>query len=178
MAGALASSDDLRLLLGAESIDSERADLLLDAISSEVYAFTGQSFDAVLDEQISLDGSGTAIVMLPGLPVHEVLSVSESGVELDAKSWEWNASGILRRLNGIWLQRYRNIVVHCSHGFATVPPEVTLLVCRVAPRGYVNPTAVTNESMGGYVSGYGYDAQRLPALSSADRDVLRPYMTR
>jgi hypothetical protein len=175
----LATAEELRSFLTLDEIDETRANLLIESISSEVLKFTDQRFDAQVTETIYLDGSGTKVILMPGLPVYAVGSVTEGGTALTVHDdFEWSADGILRRVSGCWAQKFRNVAVNYTHGFVAVPAEVRLLVLRVAARGFVNPTATTNESMGGYSAGYGFDATRQAALSEADRDMLRDYMGR
>lgn len=176
----LATSEDLRNFLGKEEIDRARADFILGAVSDEVRKFSRLTFETHTDEEITLDGSGTTILLLPALPVTDVSSVVVAEEELDEiDDYEWSAKGILRRLGGyVWEQKFRSVTVTYSHGFTEVPEDVRLLVVRVAARGWANPTSVTNESAAGYSAGYGFDASRNPQLTDADRQVLREYMGR
>lgn len=178
MTALLANHDDLRLFLHLEDIDEARADFILSAVTSEVRKFSDQQFERVTDEEVILDGSGTQVLLLPGLPVIEVLSVFEGGTELDSSSYEWSAKGILRKSSGYWIQKFRNVVVTYTHGIPEVTDDIRMFVCSIAARAFVNPTGVTNESEGGYSAGYGYDGSRLPRLTASDQDFLRAYMGR
>lgn len=176
---ALATSEDLRLFLGADEIDGARAEFMLAGVSAEVCRFAKDLAGLVTDEIVTIDGSGTGILLLPSMAVSEVTTVTESGVELvEETDFTWSAKGMLQRLVGVWPKRFRNVIVTYSHGYETIPAEVALLVVRMAARGYLNPTATTNESMGGYSVGYGYDASRQLALTDADKDILREYSFR
>lgn len=157
---ALASVEALRLFLDDPTLDETRAALLLDVASGEVRAFCGQSFDAVTDDEVILDGTGTRVVMLPELPVLAV-SVVElgpggardelAGPEAARPAWEWSENGVLRRIDGaVWRRRFRWLRVIYSHGFDPIPDELVGVVLRVAARGVDNPEGTRQEALGRY----------------------------
>lgn len=175
----LATSEDLRNYLGIQEIDRARADFILGGVTTEVIkASGGQSFDKIDTDMVTLDGSGHSVLMLPLIPVHDVLAVTEAGVELEESAYEWSHTGILRKLNSYWLQRFRNVTVQYRYGYEEVPEDVRLLIVRVSARGFVNPTGLVQENVGSTGAGYGFDASRIPQLTESDREVLRPYSAR
>lgn len=160
MATLLATDDELRQFLNDEDIDTDRAELLLGLASGLVRRYTGQLFDEVTDEALTLDGNGTPVLLLPELPVNDVASVVEDprGDALalaDDTDFEWSEKGILTRLSGCWRRRARWYVVTYSHGYAEIPGDVKGVVLRVAARGITNPEGVRQETLGSYSYSYG-----------------------
>lgn len=174
----LATAAELRSFLDqtADELPDPRAELLLDLVSGSVEAYAteiaGRRFTVTDDETIRVDGSGTSILLLPGLPVTDVAAViqdpDDTNETLAVGDWEWSPDGILRRLNGRWVRRFRYYAVTYSHGYDTVPDGVKLVVLRVAARATVNPEGLTQESAGGWAGGYGVDDSRFAGLTAID----------
>ena len=77
---ALASVADLSAYIGREIEEDDASALLaLELASGAVREYCGQYFLLVEDETITLNGSGTRVVLMPETPVTEVTSVAVSG---------------------------------------------------------------------------------------------------
>lgn len=164
MPDLLATATELESFLELDSgtIDTDRAELFLELAGGEVRAFTGRTFDAVEDEQVILDGTGTSVLELPEAPVRDVTEVLEAygtddvealdGPDSASPVWEWRASGVLRRVDGgVFTDRSRWYAVTFDHGFAVaVPDEVRSVVLRMAARTYNNPDGIRQETIGRY----------------------------
>lgn len=173
----MAVAADLKTFLRVEEMDEDLATMLLDAVSSEICTFADQTFTHAEETKI-VNGSGTPLLILPGLPVSEVSEVKEDGEVVDPETYDWSESGMLFRRYGIWRARFRGYEVTYTHGVDGVPEHIKLLTIRVAARGYVNPTGLVQENEGGYGAGYGFDSSRMPKLTDEDRDLLRDFMGR
>jgi len=71
------------------------------------------------DDEVTLDGPGSALLILPTLRLVELTAVTEDGVELDiATDLSVSARGLVRKKSGLWWSRqYGSIVVTMTHGF-------------------------------------------------------------
>lgn len=123
--------------------------------SAVVIDFCRHDFQDHADEVHRLDGKGTISLLLPTINVTDVSAIVEDpdgdATSLDADAYEWNADGIVRRLDGgLFARRFRWYAVTASWGYAAVPDAVQGVVARVARRGYSNPDGISQESLGGY----------------------------
>ena len=148
---AFATTDDLGNVLGRE-IDSEDASALaaLDAATAVVQAYTGQTLTAVSNDELTLDGNGTRVLVLPQLPVTSVDSIEVDGEALDAAEYQWSADGYLRRVGSNWPTDLRSVVVVYDHGYASIPDLVVAITAQLAARLYESPAAVKQETIGAY----------------------------
>ncbi len=147
---ALATAADLAGYLGhavytADSAEEARAVLLLDLASGLVRSEAGQQISLVEDDEVTLDGSGTALLLLPELPVVEVTEVTVDDVETD--DWTLGVHGVLTRPSGaVWPLGSGNVVVAYDHGQA-VPDEVRAVVLAVAGRAWQQPGPPTVDGL-------------------------------
>ncbi|HWB37182.1 MAG TPA: hypothetical protein VHA75_14285 [Rugosimonospora sp.] len=193
---ALASQDDLEARLGRDLTAAEetRADALLADASALVRAFTGQTFDLVVDDVVVLRAVGGTIT-LPQRPVTavtkvEVIGGSEALPDFTTSDWLFDDIDTIRVGEGSWIINvpeawwdddgypgtYR---VTYSHGYASAPPDVIAVVCGMVNRALTAPTmagGVTSETIGSY--SYRLDsagAGLAVAMSAEDRKVLARY---
>jgi hypothetical protein len=167
---AFATTTDLALVLGRE-VDAEDPAALaaLDAATAVVQAVTGQRLEAVAGDTITLDGSGTRVLLLPEIPVTDVVSVSLDGTELDSADYQWSADGYLRRTNAVWSNDLRNVEVEYDHGFATIPTIVVSITAKLAARMLDTPAAVRQETIGAYSVTYNAASLQADELVLLDR---------
>lgn len=186
----LATPAELGLYLEETIADDDaRALLLLDVAEGEVRTYTGNGFALVTDDEQILDGRGTAVLLLPRIPVtavSEVVELAHPANPADAVlvapgasvgAYEWNEDGILRRIDGgVFYRRFRGYRVTYDHGLA---PEllagVKAVVLRVAARAFENPDGTRQEALGRYSYTLAGD-QAGVGLYDADRKELEPYM--
>lgn len=148
---ALATIADLSAVLRRE-IDEEdtAAQFALDTATAMIEAYIGQPVDEVEDDEITLDGTGTKVILLPAFPVSDVSAVAIDGDPLDEDEYEWSATGELRRSNGTWPTTLRSVEVTYTHGYATTPAALAVIAATMAARIYDTPVAARQESIGGY----------------------------
>lgn len=172
---SLATVADLAAALRKEIDPADTAALAaLENASAIVEAYLGQPVELVEDDEITIDGPGITVVLLPCYPVTEIGSIEEDGEELDPETdFEWSANGHLRRLNRDWTSHLRGLVVTYSHGYATVPTAIKSVVVAMAGRLYDVPFSVRQESIGGY--SVTYAAQTGPTLQAAEALILDSY---
>lgn len=148
---ALATTSDLSAILRREIDEEDTAALFaLDSASAMIEAYLGQPVGEVEDDTVTLDGTGTRVVLLPAFPVSDVSTVSIDGEELDADDYQWSATGELRRTGAAWPTTLRSIEVTYTHGYATTPAAIVAIAATMAARLYETPIATRQESIGGY----------------------------
>lgn len=190
--GALVDSDDLADWLGLTTVNTSRAELLLELASDLVREELDQVIDYVADDEIELIARGANVLLLPELPVWEVSSVETeddagtvttliSGVDYRFEAGHDHRLGILRKLPGRsgWRSGL-TVRVTYSHGYGTegnsgadvlsLPGAIKAAILRVASRGYSNPSGKSQETIGRY-SYADREATGL-ALTAADKHDL------
>ena len=74
------------------------------------------------DEEITLDGPGGRLLVLPTLQLTELSAVAENGVDLDLGDLSWSAGGLVAKRDGsYWTDQLGAITVTFSHGYASAP---------------------------------------------------------
>lgn len=151
---------------------------------AEVRAFCGWHIAPELSEVLILDGSGSRTLLLPSLRVSAITEVVDDGTVLDPSSYEWSASGVLRRTGAArpslstwgprWSSALRGVQVSLTHGFPEMPLDVKTIVERLATRAVEGASVLAQVGQVSYAVG----EDGLPAtatLSTMDRAVLARY---
>lgn len=132
------------------------ADFWLKAAHGVVRRFCGWHVAPVIDETLTLDGSGGRDILLPSLRVLQLASVMNDGVDVTAQA-DTSHAGILRLTSGSWTNRLGRVTVTLTHGYELDEvPEVAAIIAGVAKRGpnsgRVDASESTNgSSRGGFV---------------------------
>lgn len=193
---ALADATALAAYLNRDvsSIGTDRADLLLELASDIVRDEIDQRIDLVEDDDVTLTGNGTEVLLLPELPVEEVTAVEETIngetttlVEDDDFTLDLGHDGrvgtIYRKPRSAIWRPDATILVTYTHGYALgdgsdtpseLPGTILAAVLRCAARGAANPSGLRQETIGryGYTAG-GNDAGLY--LTAGDKRDLDPY---
>ena len=158
-----------------------RAKQALAFASKFVQTSTGRRFDRV-EAVITLDGTGSASLVLPNPPIAEVISVTtldSQGEETEVEETDYRldaSAGILRRIDGLcWPRGYLNVQVELLSGYllpedeeesgeelTALPADLIGAVISIASRVFdANTTgggstagAVTSVTMGVYSETY------------------------
>lgn len=153
---------------------------------AEVRAYCGWHIAPVETTTITLDGSGSPVLLLPSLHVTDVVSVTEGELAVDPNDYEWSESGVLRRSSSSpwvtrpgprWSSRLRGVTVTFVHGYESWPLDVLAVVERLSARaveGSRGPAVLTQVGAVSYATG----EDGLPVtstLGSLDRAVLDRY---
>ena len=154
---AFCTPADIAAVLGREIDPSDATALAACELATVlIQGATGQALSQVSEDTVEIDGTQTAVVLLPEIPVTAVASVSVDGDELDTDAYSWGARGQLRRIDGAaWPEGLRNIEVTYTHGYAVLPKAVTSIATQLAARIYETPTIPKSETIGGYSVNYG-----------------------
>lgn len=175
MASPWATPEELRLRLRLAAIDSEQAAEVIAAAESVIRGELWQTIDAVAGDAVELVGNGRRVLLLPEMPVTDVVSVTVDGVALTAgQGCRWNRYGILTRLGGCW-PLDSLVSVTYGHGYEPVPDVVKRVCLQVAGRAWVHATtAVASESLGD--RSITYNKERTgEALTGYEMRILAPY---
>lgn len=153
----LADPADLALLSGLPADDTR----LLTALLSASRRFAGavrHPVRYVEDDDILLDGHGTASLLLPAIPVVDVTIVEVDGVELADDEFEWSADGLIERTE-VWPRRRRIVRVVYSHGYDPIPGDISAVVTEAAQMALNTDPGISTQSVGGmsvsYATTYG-----------------------
>lgn len=170
--------------------------LALSLASDAVRAYVRQEITSVEEDEITLDGTGTTLVLLPELPVTDVYSVIEDGLELTYdEDFYWSAQGelirveprwegitrverpweSLKRIERRWIKKPRAVVVTYSHGYTNIPGPIKGATLALAGRLVDSPAGVKQETIGAYSVTY---SSGTPTLADNEARLLDQYRTR
>lgn len=138
MAELFCSINDVKDLLQVDVNEPSAMRAIAEATAA-IKGWCGQEIELVTGETITLDCGGGPWLLLPELPVVEVISVVEDGETLVAgkdEDYQLGQYGILHRVGAFWLAGVQVIEVTYSHGYATIPQDVRDVATRAASRAY------------------------------------------
>lgn len=141
----LASTKDLKRLLPAGA-SWAKAHLLLEKASNRFRGEVRRPISLVENDELTLDGDGTRVLLLPSAPVVNVTSVLVDGEQVT--DYEWSATGVLRRKAG-WPDRLNAITVTYTHGFDPVPQDIQTVVLEQAQHSFYATPGVSSTQVGG-----------------------------
>lgn len=150
----LATVEDLMAFLQIDEPHLDSAVLGLRDASAAIRNYTRQYIELVEDDEITLDSSGGTRLFLPELPVVEVSEVIEDGETLTTDDdYKLGQHGILHRIGAKWKAGIQIVTVTYSHGYETIPDDITAIATRAASRSYqAGVKAAENEGVPGIVS--------------------------
>lgn len=184
-----ATAEQLRIHLGLDSIDPDRADQLLEKAESAIRGEARQTIDHVDDDVAELDGVWSHTLRLPERPVTGVAAVSlrgPSGISTTITDYVWSRNGKLRRTGsssqripgdvGRWGGPDSEVTVTYSHGYQEIPQELHDIAIAVAARNWPNPAAMRSERVGTYAATFGGSSDDLPVeLTDREAKICRKY---
>lgn len=156
----------------ADKIDT--AQLLLDLAKGAIQDEVGQVIGLVGSDTIEFFGGSRTELLLPEIPVRDVVSLTEDGTLLAVDDYSWDRAGILRRPSGRWS---KPLVIEYSHGYDAVPAAVRAVCLQAAARAYINPTGLPRENLGSYGVSYpqvGFNQGAVIHLTDAEKRMLDP----
>lgn len=117
-------------------------------------------------ETVTLDGSGSAKLILPTLRLTAVTSITEDGTLIDPTEYTWAPNGVITRLCGWWCSKPQSVVVIFEHGYETVPPVVIGVTRAIAQRAVDNGSSVVRQQAGPFSTQYAGDGASLGMFES------------
>lgn len=177
--------------------DTATVQQLLASASKRIRDYCGwHLWPEHVDEVVRVEGSGSALLVLPTLHLAAVTLVVEDPdgtdpVTLDATSYRASAAGMLRLINGgRWGGEFMPYDVTITHGYpdnpappvdgSAAPEDLRDLACQVVGRAFVSPTGAIREQSGTVAITY---SQTGPAaaggivLMRSEKDALDHYRT-
>lgn len=173
-----ASVDELAdyLQVDFEPEDRVRAHRLLETATGVIQRAARQTFEAVVADSVALLPTNTNLLLLPELPVTDVVSVTVQGSAMDSGAYLWTVSGLLYALlpNACWT--HEATVVY-DHGFAVIPDDIVAITIAMAGRAWQNPRGVLSEQIGTYSARYPNDRSGLILLPE-EKELVGSYRPR
>lgn len=103
-------------VLGVDATQEE-----IDAAVAVIRDYCGWHVWPPRTEELTVDGEGGYMLTLPTLKLSDVTKVTENEIDLGADSYEWSASGDLKKVLGCWTTRWRGVKVALTHGNGACP---------------------------------------------------------
>jgi hypothetical protein len=160
---AFADAPALGTYLGVgDDLDTDRADLVLALASDLIRASAGQTLHRVEDDVVIVWPTGR-FAFLPELPVIAVSKVEQlntdgaSWLDVSLTSFDFWGDGTIVLPLPTWSSRRWNpraVRVTYTHGYDTIPGELTAVTLSLAARLYANPIGVASEGMGAHSAAY------------------------
>lgn len=158
----------------AATLVATDADRLLQA-EALVRAYCGWHIAPERTETVEVRAAGGRSLLLPSMYVTAVESVVDNSTPLTVEiDYIWSAAGVITRA-GCW--GYDVVAVEITHGYSTVPLEVTAVVQALASRAIANPGSLTSKTIGPFSESYSTSSGQVATLSllDAEKDILRRY---
>lgn len=133
------------------------------------------------DDEVTIDGPGSPLLVLPTLRLVELTKVVENGVELDVDNDLFvSARGLVRKRSGAcWAANYGAIVVTMTHGFPTdVDADDKLPTAAEFNAAVTSYAARSAASKFRAIGPFQYDTQSMAAgsaFSVVERSLLEQY---
>lgn len=128
-----------------------RTDTPIDWYAAALHAVRnhcGWHVAPVIEETLTLDGSGSSALLLPSNRVVSVRSITEDGKEVDLDSVGVSTSGILRKRGGYrWTRELGAVEVTLEHGHEQYD-DLQAVVEQVAARSETTGSGALSETAG------------------------------
>lgn len=127
--------------------DDPRLPGALAAVTAMIRRWAGWHIAPSRTETITLDGDGGRELDLPSKYVTAISSISENGSDpLDESAYSWSQLGLVwLRDRQLWTRRLGGISVNLTHGYATVPADLTQVTLAILTRQITSPLGVVRE---------------------------------
>ena len=118
------------------------------AACGAVRAYCGWHIAPSVTEEVTLDGPGSGVLLLPSLKVTDVSAVTNDGTTVTDP--EWSEAGMVR---GSWSCKFRGVTVTMTHGYEECPSEIIGVLLEAADRGVGSSVSQVGQVRMGGVSG-------------------------
>jgi hypothetical protein len=146
-----------------------------------VRAYCGWHVAPILEESLTLDGSGTNTLFIPSLRVVSVTAINNGGQELDPATLEWSADGYARLPEyQTWTDRLRGVTLQLRHGHGAAP-DIVEIIRAMAARAASAPDTIAREGANGVFQQASMVAPNVAGgvvLMAHEREMLEPYRLR
>jgi hypothetical protein len=138
--------------VSAPLVENAPSDYDADAVlaaEDQVRDYCGWHIAPSRTETLTLDGTGTAILLLPTVYVTAITSIVENGVTILGTpnyGYTWSEGGLVERIGAYWTWKRRAISITLTHGYPVCPASVRREVARLAAASYATPAPLSQES--------------------------------
>lgn len=164
--------------LGRDDPDTQRQ---LDVALAAARHYCGWHIAPAQTVELTVDGPGGKLLVLPTLSVRSIAAISERGEPIDLGDITWSANGrVVKRSAAPWTDEFRGITVTFTHGFDHLPDLEAVILAAIDRGGFASSV----ESGGIKVIGpFQYDlggvdsttSEAGPSFTPAERTVLDRY---
>jgi hypothetical protein len=118
---------------GVLAASDPRTGLLLSGALAAARAYCGwHVIPELVGEELTLDGPGSSLLVLPTLRLTDITALTENGVAIDVETLEWSIRGLVcKPYRQRWTNEFRGIVATVNHGFTTAPDFNTAVLAAV-----------------------------------------------
>lgn len=164
-----------RYTSGRLDADADETKRLLSAGLAAARRFCGWHVTYIDGDEVTLDGPGSGLLVLPTLRLMELTSVVENGAELDVTNdLHVSPRGLVRKRSGArWSADFGSVVVTMSHGFDD-PSDFNTAVLSFIDRSSLAAAGGRAKVVGPFQ----YDAEAMAAgsaFSVVERSLLELY---
>lgn len=149
----LATDSDYTQLIGPVPVGLS-VNSLLAAASDLIRTYCGWHIAPAVDETVTVDGSGTGLIILPTLQLNAVTSVTADGSSIETTDITWSKSGMIARRGSCWPSGFRSIAAAVNHGHVVPPAALVALACSIAARATVSPDGAGSAQVGSVSEAY------------------------
>ena len=123
--------------------DDEETQRQLDAALAAARTYCGWHVSpSMADVELTLDGPGDRLLVLPTLKLTELSEVSEDGVELNLAELHWSARGLIAKRGGTyWSALFGSITVIFSHGYSSAPDFESVVLSAIDRGGFISESS-------------------------------------
>lgn len=119
--------------------------LYVKAAQAAVRSYCGWHVAPIIEETLTVDGSGTRRILLPTKHLLAVTEVNETiqGQTLQVTDYTWSMAGILKRDDKPFTDNYRSVTVTIKHGWNPEDvPDIQALIIQMARRAANAPAGI------------------------------------
>jgi hypothetical protein len=156
----------------------------LEIALAAVRHWCGWHIAPVQTVELTLDGPGGKLLVLPTLNVRSVTRVTECGEYIDLGDITWSANGrVAKRSAQPWTSEWRGITVEFTHGFDRLPDLEAVVLSSIDRGGF--STVVTGGGGVKVIGPFQYDSgvrvdsgassEAGPSFTPAERTILDRY---
>lgn len=160
---------------------ANRAQEYLAAAEQAVRAYCGWHVAPVVDEALTLDGSGTNTLFIPTLRVVAISAITNGDQVLDPATLEWSADGFARLPYGqLWTDKLRGVNIQLRHGYQAAP-DLVEIIRAMAARAQSAPDTILRSQVGMVSQTVSMVAPNVAGgvvLMDHERAMLEPYRIR
>lgn len=152
---------------------------LLDGASAAIRKYCRWHVAPVLEESLTVDGSGADVLELPTARLLSLVEVTDDARPVPVAELDASQAGMISRRGGCWSSRFSGVTARVRHGYdLAAVPDIAQIVVQVVSNALASPMGVTREQAGAMSVSWSMTAPNVAGgLSLLDRDlaVLNAY---